>query len=125
MALNHTITAERSEPSPPQEKHHVAGRNNASRSLHCRGVILALLLHLSVEQPSVWHALHFSRTFTYAVDIFIYFCLVTSLLNLMNNITNNNNKYKKNQYNKLIFILLYEKSKTLHSDVSDGNTMVF
>lgn len=35
LALNHTITAERSEPSPPQEKHHVTGRNNASRSLHC------------------------------------------------------------------------------------------
>ncbi len=98
-----------------------------SRSLHCRGVILGFW-HCSCT--SVWHALHFSRTFTYAVDIFIYLCLVTSLLNLMNNITNNNNKYKKNQYNKLIvknifFILLYEKSKTLHSDVSDGNTMVF
>jgi len=29
LALNHTITAERCEPSPPQEKHHVTGLSHA------------------------------------------------------------------------------------------------
>lgn len=72
LALNHTITAERSEPSPPQEKHNVTGRNKASRSLHCRSVILGLLLHLSVEQLNFWHALHFSSTFTYVIFIYVW-----------------------------------------------------
>ncbi len=107
LALNHTITAERSEPSPPQEKHHVTGRNNASRSLHCRGVILGFW-HCSCT--SVWSSsmsgmpcilaghLHMQWT---VKCCHIYLCLVTSLLNLMNN-NKNNNKYKKrNTINKL------------------------
>jgi len=84
LALNHTITAERSEPSPPQEKHHVTGRNNASRSLHCRGVILGVW-HWSYT--SVWSSSIFGMPCIlagYTMDCEILAtCPMTSLFNLL------------------------------------------